>query len=348
MKTLIRWSEKFPYPCEAEFPDGLTRVCVHRGGGEYPFLHDTSVTVLDGRLFLAWYQCTEGEIEGKTGISGCWSDDGINWSEPETVISDSDCHYVPAAFYQAEDGLPHGLVTCMTGHDRPFKVVEVRRENGQWKRYKEHGISFLFNTAPRQLPDGSWISGGRFPAAEGELPLIPAAAKRCAGSEEWQLLPFPGPWEEGNFPLKYPETALFFADGAWHAVARCDGGAAYTYRAGADGTGWKFTGETNLPAIGAKWYAGNLPDGRDYLLFNELAAGDERLRLVLLVREQGAEAFSKRFVLADGWDESLSCGPYWHYPSACVFEDALYVSCTSNKEESVRNAACIRVPLKSL
>ncbi|MBQ4050284.1 MAG: exo-alpha-sialidase, partial [Oscillospiraceae bacterium] len=190
--------------------------------------------------------------------------------------------------------------------------------------------------------------GGRFPTEPGELPLIPAAARLLPGSKEWQLVPFPGPWDKGNFPLKYPETAIFHSDDGWHAVVRCDGGAAYTYRGDENGADWVFTGETDLPAISAKWYAGDLPDGRNYLLFNERVSGDERLRLVLLIRELGAERFSKRYVLADGWNELIHCGPYWHYPSACVFEDALYVSCTSNKEESVRNAVCIRIPLKSL
>ena len=179
METIIRWNEKKPYPLDMTVPEGIRRVCVRRPTKEFPFTHDTSVTVLGGRLFVAWYQCTQGEIAGQTSICGVWSaDDGLAWSEPEVVIGDEKWHYVPAAFYEDENGIPHGLVTCMIGHDRPVQVVELLYLEGRWQEKAVHQLRFLFNTAPFMLPDGSWIAGGRAADSAGALPLVPGAVLR--------------------------------------------------------------------------------------------------------------------------------------------------------------------------
>lgn len=346
--TLIHWSDTIPYPTDNRVPEGISRICVHRGGGEFPFLHDTSITVLGGKLFMAWYQCTQGEIEGQTQICGSWSEDGgLHWSEPELVIGDNVWHYVPAVFYEAENGNICGLVTCMTGHDRPDHVVELKYERDRWIQTAEHVMPFLFNTTPIRLPDGSWIAGGRSASAKGELPLIPGVVKRNPGNTNWELYSFLCPWFDENV-ASYPETALLVCEDGIHAVVRCDNGPAYTYYSGIEGEAWQYIGRSDLPAIGAKWYGGTFPEGGTFLLFNEYSDGDERTRLVLLTRKFEEKGFSKRYVLAEGIDESIKCGPWWHYPSACILKDTLYVSCTSNQEEKVRNAVCIRISLKSL
>lgn len=347
-ETIIRWGGTIPYPTDKRMPEQISHVCVHRGEREFPFLHDTSITVLNGKLYMGWYQCTKGEIEGKTQICGAWSEDGgLHWSEPELVIGDSVWHYVPAVFYEDECGIIRSLVTCMTGHDRPNHVVELTYEQGRWVHIANHTIRFLFNTTPIRLCDGSWIAGGRFASAEGALPLTPGVAKKYPGSFEWKCLPFPCPWfDEGV--IGYPENALFVCDNKIHAVVRCDNGPAYTYCADLKGETWQYTGRSDLPAIGAKWYGGTLQDGRAYLLFNEYVSGDERTRLVLLIQDHKEKGFSQRYILAEDRDERIGCGPWWHYPSACIWQDNLYVSCTSNREEKVRNAVCIRIPQSNL
>lgn len=331
------------FPNDPPKPRGMTAACVRRATEEFPFLHDTSVTVLGGRLFAAWYQCTAGEIEGITQIAGSWSDDGgETWSEAEIVAEDSRYHCVPAAFYETDDGIS-ALVTRMTAHDRPVDVLELTYTDGRWERRRRHDIRFLFNTNPVRYLDGTWIAGGRVSPAAGELPQIPAAAVRdIAGN--WTVQPFEGPWTDGKFPLWCPETAILRKNGL-RAIVRNDHGQPWTFRR-EDGA-WCFTGEAELPVHSAKMYAGTLSDRREYLLYNERTPQNDRSRLVLAVRE-GDGGFTKLYLIADGYDDALRCGPYWHYPCACEWDGTLYVSCTANGPDNLRDAVVFRIPVDAL
>jgi len=333
------------YPEDSAKPEGMTAVCVRRASEEFPFLHDTSVTVLGGRLFAAWYQCTEGEIEGLTQIAGTWSDDGgETWSEPEIVAEDRRYHCVPAAFYESDDGIC-ALVTRMTAHDRPVDVLEVRYDGSAWMPYRVHEIRFLFNMNPVRYLDGSWIAGGRVSPGSGELPQIPALAVRGIDGT-WRVQPFDGRWTNGEFPLYCPETAVLRKNGL-RAIVRNDHGQPWTFER--EEETWRFTGECSLPVHGAKMYAGELSARRDYLLFNERTPQNDRSRLVMLLTEKGGNGgFTKRFVLAEGYDETLQCGPYWHYPCACEWNGTLYVSCTANGPDNARDAVVLRIPIEAL
>jgi len=326
-------------------PDGMTAVCVRRASETFPFLHDTSVTSLGGRLFAAWYQCTAGEIEGITQIAGTWSDDGgETWSEAEVVIGDGTYHCVPAVFYETEEGI-FALVTLMTAHDRPVKVVELTYTSGQWERVREHDIRFLFNTTPVRMNDGRWISGGRVSPAAGELPQIPAAAVREPDGE-WRIERFGGPWRNGEFCLWCPETALIVNGDDIRAIVRNDRGQPWTFRR--ENGAWHFTGESVLPAAGVKMYGGVLYGGREYLFFSERTPANDRSRLSMVLRDGACGGFTKRYLIADGYDDALACGPYWHYPCASEWNGTLYVSCTANGPDNIRNAVVFRIPVKSL
>ncbi len=333
------------YPEDSVNPERMTAVCVRRASEKFPFLHDTSVTVLGGRLFAAWYQCTAGEIEGITQIAGTWSDDGgETWSEVEIVAEDSRYHCVPAAFYETDDGI-FAIVTRMTAHDRPVDVVELRYADGAWIPYRTHNIRFLFNTNPVRYLDGTWIAGGRISPEEGELPQIPALAVRGIDGN-WRVRPFDGAWKNGEFPLYCPETAILRRNGL-RAIVRNDHGQPWMFER--EGEVWRFTGECGLPVHAAKMYAGELSDRREYLLFNERTPQNDRSRLVMLLTEKGGTGgFTKRYVLADGYDENLRCGPYWHYPCACECEGMLYISCTANGPDNVRDAVVFRIPADAL
>ncbi len=331
------------YPHNPPKPEGMTAVCVRRASEKFPFLHDTSVNLLGDRLFAAWYQCTAGEIEGITQIAGTWSEDGgATWSEAEIVAEDSAYHCVPAAFYENDEGI-FALVTRMTAHDRPVDVLELRYSDGKWTTYRVHDIRFLFNTNPVRYLDGMWIAGGRVSPKTGELPQIPALAVRGIDGN-WTVQTFDGPWSEGEFPLYCPETAILRKNGL-RAVVRNDHGQPWTFR-WEDGE-WRFTGEAELPVHGAKMYGGTLSDGWEYLLYNERTPQNDRSRLVMALREGDGE-FTKLYLLADGYDDKLRCGPYWHYPCACERDGMLYVSCTANGADNLRDAVVYRIPVKSL
>ena len=60
----------FSAPAAKEHVKGLRAQIVHRADQEFPFLHDTMIVPLGGRLLMAWYNCSENEIVGRTIIRG--------------------------------------------------------------------------------------------------------------------------------------------------------------------------------------------------------------------------------------------------------------------------------------
>ncbi len=55
----------FSAPAAKEHVKGLRAQIVHRADQEFPFLHDTMIVPLGGRLLMAWYNCSENEIVGR-------------------------------------------------------------------------------------------------------------------------------------------------------------------------------------------------------------------------------------------------------------------------------------------
>ena len=186
----------FSAPAAKEHVKGLRAQIVHRADQEFPFLHDTMIVPLGGRLLMAWYNCSENEIVGRTIIRGRWSaDHGQTWSEPEIICEDvrPEHHMVPVTFTE-ENGEIWAYVTRMSSHDRPTGYVCVQYDHGQWKLRQEREELVLINTLPQET-DGEWIAGGRMAAKPGELPLIPVVVRAPKQSPApWKIVALPGPW----------------------------------------------------------------------------------------------------------------------------------------------------------
>lgn len=329
------------------FAPGLERSIAHRADGEFPFLHDTMLTAHGGRLLMAWYNCTEDEIAGRTVIRGRWSDDGgRTWSRPEVICEDASGqrHMVPVTFTAQGDDM-WAYVTEMTAHDVPTGYVLMRREGDAWRRQGRRDGRLLINTIP-VLWRGVWVAGGRMSAACGALPLVPVVVWADANQPaDWRISPLSGPWDRGEY---YPETAVLPCKDAVEAIVRNDNGPAQLYRGDPVTGAWTREGDCPLPVGAAKVCAGELHDGRQYVIYNEALPGKARTRLVISLRDGEDEPFSRTWLLADGTDAQTGGGPNWHYPCACMVGDRLLVSCSSSGEGVVRHAALIGMDMAGL
>ncbi len=308
----------------------LEKRIIHRADDAFPFLHDTVIAALGGRLFAAWYNCSRDEIEGRTVIRGRWSaDGGGSWSEAEIVAEDmrEHRHMVPATFLE-DGGVTQAYVTRMSAHDRPLGYVTYRYDGSRWRETERIDVPVLFNTLPLQASGRLYI-GGRMAEAPGGPPLVPIVAVREPGQAHWRILRLPGPWQSGAYPLRFPETALLADGDRLEAVVRNDDGPFWQYSSEDGGESWSPPAPCPLSVVPAKVCMGTLPDARQYLIFNE-PAGGWRTRLVLSVRNDRFSPFDARYVLADGFDEALQAGPDWHYPCACVAGGRMHVSCTAS------------------
>ena len=340
----------FSAPPASQRVRGLRARIVHRSGPEFPFLHDTMIAPLGGRLLMAWYNCSENEIVGRTIIRGRWSaDSGRTWSAPEIICEDPrpDCHMVPVTFTE-DTGRIWAYVTRMSSHDRPTGYVCAEYCQGQWTVRRECGTPLLINTLPQET-GGQWIAGGRMAAAHGEMPRIPVVVRSPKQSPAlWEPAPLPGPWLHGSYPLGFPETAVLAAGDRIDAIVRNDAGPAQAFHSTDGGQTWTSAADARMPIAPAKMYGGSLPDGRQYLIYNEQTAKKDRSRLVLALSPGGDAPFDHALILADGPDPELDAGPCWHYPCACIDGGMLHISCTASDETVVRHAALFSIPLENL
>lgn len=340
----------FSAPAAKEHVKGLRAQIVHRADQEFPFLHDTMIVPLCGRLLMAWYNCSENEIVGRTIIRGRWSEDhGQTWSEPEIICEDvrPEHHMVPVTFTE-QDGEIWAYVTRMSSHDRPTGYVCVQYKQGEWKICEEREEPLLINTLAQET-NGEWIAGGRMAAKVGELPLVPVVVRATKQSPApWKAVVLPGPWNEGKYPLEYPETAVLTDGKQVDAIVRNDAGPAQAFHSMDAGQTWSQATDAQMSIAPAKMYGGSLPDGRQYLIYNELTEKKDRSRLVLALSRGGNAPFDRVLILADGPNEALNAGPYWHYPCACVSGNMLHISCTASAQTVVRHAALFSIPLENL
>lgn len=107
--------------------------------------------------------------------------------------------------------------------------------------------------------------------------------------------------------------------------------------------------ETNMPDSRAKQSAGNLPDGRAYIV-NNPSGVKARFPLVLSVSNDG-KWFDEAWLLRAG-DEDMPAvafeGRYkrvgYSYPKSIVWNNAIYVAYAESKE----NIVVTRVPIDEL
>ena len=250
----------FSAPAAKEHVKGLRAQIVHRADQEFPFLHDTMIVPLGGRLLMAWYNCSENEIVGRTIIRGRWSaDHGQTWSEPEIICEDvrPEHHMVPVTFTE-ENGEIWAYVTRMSSHDRPTGYVCVQYDHGQWKLRQEREELVLINTLPQET-DGEWIAGGRMAAKPGELPLIPVVVRAPKQSPApWKIVALPGPWNEDVYPLEYPETAVLVEKDRVDAIVRNDAGPAQAFHSTDGGKTWGKASDAQMPIAPAAALSGFL------------------------------------------------------------------------------------------
>ena len=133
-----------------------------------------------------------------------------------------------------------------------------------------------------------------------------------------------------------------------YAIVRNDAGPAQAFHSTDGGQTWTSAADARMPIAPAKMYGGSLPDGRQYLIYNEQTAKKDRSRLVLALNPGGDAPFDHALILADGPDPELDAGPCWHYPCACIDGGMLHISCTASDETVVRHAALFSIPLENL
>ena len=206
-------------------------------------------------------------------------------------------------------------------------------------------IPFKLNTNVYHLPDGRLMLPGRI-AEMDSFPNTPAVLISDSGKidAQWRLVYIrpDGSLADGS-NLEHPEIAAMIEGNIIYMFCRDDERRVPLMYTSEDfGECWEGPFEIDIPFSNSKIYAGDLSDGRHYVIGNLYP---DRGRLAVFFTEPGGTAFTEGFMLQDGVNAALGYGKRWHYPAAWEADGKLYVIYTVSIEEPKRGAILSVIPL---
>lgn len=351
------WQENTPYPSQDEmrYPEGIRHILAHDGRKDIlPFLHDLSIAVADCRLFVAWYNSTSAEICGSSLIRGRYSDDwGEHWSEPFVTvgeIGDAEEHFVPVNLFERKGRLL-ATITEMEGKNMTtvLDLFEVDKQSGKGKLLSHISEGFICNTPPVRMKNGNYISPGWMPKKEG-TPAFPVALISDGENLEqrWRYSFLYDPMHPEAVSIRCAETTLQVTDNQVLAFVRNDEGPSYIFESQDYGEHWQGPFINPMSIGNSKIFAGQLSNGKKYLIYNEDRGYFNRTLLVIALAEAGNSRYSRVYKILEDECDELQRGSIWFYPCAVEAEGYLYVGCTLQEADDVRSAVISRIPVESL
>lgn len=316
---------------------------------EYGFLHEAAIIEYHGVLFASWYNNPTHELHGRTPIRGRRSvDGGRTWSDIEVLCDDptGKIMYCPPVYGIDNDTL-YMFVNEMVSadHMHALNLYQYDEGKGVFEMLWSRSIPFKLNTNVVHLPNGKLMLPGRI-AEMDSFPNTPAVLISDSGKidAEWRLVYIQ---KDGNLAdgskLIHPEIAAMIEGGVIYMFCRNDERRVpLVYTSRDCGETWEEPFEIDIPFSASKIYAGDLKDGRHYVIGN-LHPG--RSRLAVFFTEPGGTRFTEGFMLQDGMNPAFGYGQMWHYPVAHEADGRLYVIYTASVENPKRGAMLSVIPL---
>ena len=206
-------------------------------------------------------------------------------------------------------------------------------------------LPFKLNTNVISLPNGKMMLPGRIAEMDG-FPNTPAVLISDSGKidAEWRLVRIQ---PDGNLAdgskLVHPEISAMIERGRIHMFCRDDERSVpLMYLSDDCGETWSGPYAHDIPFSNSKIYAGDLSDGRHYVIGN-LWPG--RSRLAMFLTKPGEAVFTDGFLLQAGVSEQFGIGEMWHYPAAWEANGKLYVIYTVSIRNPKRGAVLSVVEL---
>lgn len=323
------------------------RVTVWRGADEtHRFSHHPNLVVFDGAIHLMWSNGRVDEDSPGQRIQTSRSTDGLEWSTLETLAADGEGICVATGW--VVDGETLVAYYTVTGgenfHPDTALYAMESRDGRSWDKRRRITSGF-FIESPRRLSKGRLLIGGEHVGSDRDGKRMRLLfTDRPGGFDGWQTARIsPGDLEA----FRYTEPSFFLRpDGTLVAAFRTVTGHLYGSTSSDRGGTWSTPVSTNYPDATARFYAGNLPDGRAILIGNALERGDRSL-LVLATSDDGRTFDRAWLVRGEPTSKSfdgLHKRDGWQYPNALVVDDHLLVAYSVNKED----VGVTKIPLSAL
>lgn len=336
-----------------EITPNVTRVAVREPDEQFGFLHEAAIIEYHGVLYASWYNCVKKELRGYTPICGRRSyDGGKTWTELEIICQDKSekIMYCPPVYGICDDRL-YMLVNQMVApdHMHALDLYVLNNETGKFEFLWSRPIPFKLNTNVVTLPNGKLLLPGRVGQLDG-FPITPAVLISDSGKidGEWRLVKIA---ENGDLPdgkkLVHSEISVMRVEDTLYMFNRNgQRRVPLVYISEDYGETWSGAHGHDVPYILSKVYAGNLSDGRNYLIANIDRL--ERSKLVVYFTDGTSKKFKKRVVLFDAKTTDIPNASACHYPAACEYDGKLYIIATLNYEWSQRGAVLYVIDLKDV
>lgn len=328
--------------------DNIKTYTVAMPDKEFLFLHEAAIVKFHGRLIAAWYNNRKNELQGYTPIRFAFSDnDGVNWSEPMTVIGDRSekILYCPPVFGIDNDRL-YMLLNQMVSadHMHSFDLYVYNEVENKFEFVWSKEIPFKLNTNVYKMENGKLILPGRI-AKQDDFPQIPAVLISDLGKidSEWRVVKLQDTKKlPDDSEFIHPELSLIINKNDIYGFCRNDvrSGVPILFKSEDYGEHWTGPFQSDIPVSSSKIYSGTLSDGRNYVIGT---LDENRKTLFILFSLKNKMRFNKGFIIQSGFSEELGYGYKWSYPSAYEADGKLYIIYTAVLDDDNRRGAVISV-----
>lgn len=326
------------------------RSSVLRGSREHGnYQHHTQIARFHGRYFIAWSNGLMDEEAPGQQILVANSEDGLSWSDPVSAVprqAEASLVNNCAGLLATDSEL---LLYCWREtaiHDAQAPGMRRIEAGSKWVDLymSTDGLRWTLKTvhlldpgsdhapmfeAPRRTRDGLLLCGG---SQSGPVVFLWPGSP----TEPPEVIRVP-PAPEASFP--YGEATWYQTrDGLLVMFWRDEAQSMRLYvNSSADGgRTWTVPIPSDIPNSMQRVYAGNLPDGRAYLLNDANPRLLDRRQLTLALSDDGL-TFDRIFLLVDDPVRQRFPGLLkvhgWQYPCALVDADRLLTAYSVNKED---------------
>jgi hypothetical protein len=318
------------------------------------FNNHPQIMPFKGRLYATWQGTPKNEDSDDSFALVSHSDDGRTWSEPEIIAPP-----IPGEHYHASGGiwsdgqtLVNYVIKLGKGH-KPGTLkstwVRTTTDGENWSELEELIPDATLSESPRQLPSGRLIVTAHGPTDEWPMNIARVfytdSPDGLTGWTEGELAQIParnrGRHLEPSWFRRPGDGSLVMVSRDMDRTFRLLAAESFD-----DGESWSLPVLSDMPDSSSMQCAGNLPDGTAVMVNNPVSEG-RRIPLAVTLSDDGHHfdrAFLVRGTPQPRRFEGAFKDPGYSYPGMVVWNDALWVTYATNKED----IEVTRIPLASL
>lgn len=338
-------------------PNTKTHTIFHPQNNTDKFSNGVVLTVFEGYLYAQWQSSSLDEDATDTWVAYSRSSNGRNWTKPMMLAPKWDKGIYTSGGWWTDGKKLVAYINVWPHQLNPqggYTEYMISSDGMTWSDRKPlltirgEPVNGIFEQDPHSLPDGRIISAIH---EQPGLIVAPYYTDDPIGIKGWtkgsmKNLPY-----EGTVSRELEPSWFYQANGNVVMIFR-DQASSFRKLASIsndNGETWSTPVLTNMPDSRSKQCAGNLPDGTAFMVNNPTNNRD-RVPLVITLSKDG-ELFDKAYLLREGGAnlqprryDGLYKRPGYSYPKAIIWNNSLYVSYATNKED----VEFTQVPLTSL